>query len=116
MEQLRNELSETADDAKEYINLQLTLYKLKSAKLLSKLLVKLLKFFIFTNIALITLIFTSFAAATFIDSFSNTPGLGFAVVALFFVMVGVVLMVMRKRILEEPVIRMVVTYFFGKEQ
>ena len=71
MEQLRNELSETADDAKEYIDLQLTLYKLKGAKLLSKLLVKLLKIFIFTNIALITLIFTSFAAATFIDSYLN---------------------------------------------
>jgi|ADurb_Cas_02_Slu_FD_contig_21_5960794_length_725_multi_5_in_0_out_0_2 uncharacterized membrane protein YbhN (UPF0104 family) len=113
MEQLKNELSETAADAKEYLDLQIALYKLKGSKLISQILVKIIKIFIFTNISLIILIFASFALASFADSYFNIPGIGFGIIALFFVVVALILKVAQRRIFEEPVIKMVVNYIFG---
>ena len=113
--ELKNELSETAEDLKEHLNLYLDLYRLKAAISVSRVLANALKVFIFMNLILITLIFASFAMAYYLESLFAIPGIGFAVIAAFFVVVMVALWLCRGALLDRPVIQSVIKLFFPKK-
>lgn len=115
-QELKNELSETVEDIKEHLDLYFDLYKLKVAKSISRILVKALKIFIFTNIILVIMIFTSLAAANYIDSRFDIPGVGFAFIALFFIVILALVWWLRRFLLDQPIIKSVVKYIFTPNQ
>ena len=113
--ELKNELSETVEDIKEHLDLFLDLYKLRVAKSISGILVKALKIFIFTNLVLVILIFLSLATAYYIDSRFDTPGIGFAFISLFFTIILLLLWLLRRTLLDQPVIKSVIKFFFTQK-
>ncbi len=113
--ELKNEISETVEDIKEHLDLFLDLYKLKVAKSISGILVKALKIFIFTNLVMVVLIFLSLATAYYIDARFNTPGIGFAFIALSFTIILLLIWLFRRTLLDQPVIKSVIKFFFTQK-
>ncbi len=115
MDDLKKELNETIDDSKELLDLFVLSYKIKGARVLSKILIGLLKVFIFTNLTLIILIFASFALANFIDSFFEIKGVGFGIITLLFIIIALILWKMQKKFFEKPIVKMVINFIFGAQ-
>lgn len=111
-EDLKNEISDTVDDIKEHIILHYDLYKLKAAETTSKISASFVKFIVFSILSLVVLTLTLIATAQYIESLINIPGVGFGIVALVMALVTSIVWMVRRHIIEKPVIRFIVGLFF----
>lgn len=99
------------DDLKEYVNIRLQLVTLTVCELMSQVLASLVAnvamlFFIFLFI-----LFGSIAGGFALGQCLGSTALGFAIVASFYLLVAVVILLIKKRLVEKPLVNMFVKMF-----
>ena len=109
-----DDINDLRKDLLEYIEVKLDLIRIHTAENLSR---------IFSNVATIAVIgfllslmilFLSFAAGFYFGSLLDSNELGFLCVAGFYVLLLIVFLALRKRIVEQPVIKAMIRLFFPK--
>lgn len=111
-ESLSEELNETREEIEEYINTRVDLIRLHTAENLSrfasgmvvKTVVFILLFFAF--------LFVSLAAALFLNRFLGYQGIGYLTVAAFYCLLAGGFWLLRRRIIERPIIKSFIQLFF----
>nr|WP_319398411.1 phage holin family protein [uncultured Carboxylicivirga sp.] len=111
-EQLSEEIKEAKNDFEEYVKAQIDLVKLHSAENISRvvsgLLIKMVLFYLFFFV----LLFVSLAIAFWLEKIFDRSGIGFIIVASFYLVIGLIFMAFRKKLIQKPVIQSVVQLFF----
>jgi hypothetical protein len=108
------EISNIKKDIEEYIEVKFDLLRLQTAENISRILSKSVTTVIYICLMCIILLFLSFAAGYFLSSLLNSNGLGFLCVAGFYGLILAIFMILRKRIIQRPIIKAVVKLFFPK--
>jgi hypothetical protein len=108
------EISNIKKDIEEYIEVKFDLFRLQTAENISRILSNSVTAVIFICLLCIILLFLSFAAGYFCASLLNSNGLGFLCVAGFYGLILAIFMILRKRIIQRPIIKAVVKLFFPK--
>jgi Flp pilus assembly protein TadB len=111
-DEMKDNLSEMKEEFREYVEHQINLTKLHMVETLSKLTagfaVKLgVLYLLFFAILCISL-----AMAFFIGSLLESNGLGFAVVALMYVILALLFYALRRSLVEKPIITSYINLFF----
>jgi hypothetical protein len=101
-------------EIREYLEVRLDLIKLQTAEILSRLFSSALNTAIIGYLLFLILMFLSFAAGYFIASLLNSNELGFLCIAGFYILVLVIFLLLRKHIVERPVIQVIVKLLFPK--
>ena len=109
-----DDINDLRKDILEYVEVKFDLIRLHTAENLSR---------IFSNVATIAVIgylvslmilFLSFAAGFYLGSLLDSDELGFLCVAGFYALLFIVFLALRKRIVEQPVIKAMIRLFFPK--
>ncbi|WP_052345614.1 phage holin family protein [Alkaliflexus imshenetskii] len=111
---IKENLAEVKDEFEKYLDKRIDLTKIHVVEELSKFTsgfaVKLgvlyLLFFV--------LMFLSLATAFFLSDLLNSNGLGFTIVALFYLILAIVFYAMRHKWVEKPIIKAFIKLFFPK--
>lgn len=113
-----NNIDSIRDSVKEYVNLNVELYKLKSVENLSLLSNKAIVLLIYTMIGAVILQLLGFAAAFFIGDLLGNTALGFASVSILFAIALAIIYAKRDTLFIGKMIRMYMRMFFnsGKQQ
>lgn len=99
-------------DIIEYLETRLDLLRLHTAENISRIISKSANIAIVGYLLFLILLFLSFAAGFFIASRLHSNELGFLCVALFYFVVLVVFLLLRKQLVEKPVIQAIIKLFF----
>jgi fumarate reductase subunit D len=86
-----------------YINTKIELVKLQAADRISAVLAYLISKVIISILILFFILFGSFWAALYISHYMDNTYIGFAIVAIFYGLIGGLLFVFRKRFLINPI-------------
>jgi hypothetical protein len=103
-------------DILDYLEVKLDLIKLNIAESLSHFISKSVNIAITGFLLFFIFLFISFAAGFFIGSRLNSNELGFLCVAGFYSLLLVLFILLRKKIIERPVIKAIIKLFFSKNQ
>ena len=113
-EKLSEELNEVKDEFEEYINARLDLAKLHTAENLSRffssMLLKMGLFYLFFFV----LLFASLAVAFWLNHIFEGKGIGFLIVAGFYLIVALIFYAFRKALIQKPIIQSFIQLFFPK--
>jgi hypothetical protein len=101
-------------DILEYIEIRFDLVRLHMAENISRMMSSAINLTIIGYLLFFILLFLSFAAGFFMGSVFNSNELGFLFVACFYILVLVLFLVLRKKIVEKPVIKAIMKLFFPK--
>ena len=104
-EKLSEEINEVKDDFEEYVNARLDLAKLHTAENLSRffsgMLLKMGLFYLFFFV----LLFISLAIAFWLNHLFEGKGIGFFIVAGFYLLVALLFYALRKTLIQKPIIQ-----------
>ena len=113
-ENLSDEINEVKDDFEEYINARLDLAKLHTAENLSRffsgMLLKMGLFYLFFFV----LLFISLAIAFWLNHIFEGKGIGFFIVAGFYLVIAFIFYALRKTLIQRPIIQSFIQLFFPK--
>ncbi|MBK3518116.1 phage holin family protein [Carboxylicivirga marina] len=113
-EKLSEEINEVKDDFEEYINARLDLTKLHAAENLSRffsgMLIKMGLFYLFFFV----LLFISLAIAFWLNHIFEGEGIGFFMVASFYLLIAIIFFGLRKVLIQKPIIQSFIQLFFPK--
>ncbi|MBR8534535.1 phage holin family protein [Carboxylicivirga sediminis] len=113
-EHLSEEINEVKDEFEEYVNARLDLAKLHTAENLSRffsgMLIKMGLFYLFFFV----LLFISLAIAFWLNDLFEGKGVGFFIVAGFYLLIALLFYAMRKVLIQRPIIQSFVQLFFPK--
>jgi hypothetical protein len=101
-------------EIKEYVEVKFDLIRLHTAENLSRILTNMTTVVIGGYLLFLILMFLSFAGGFFFGSLLGSNEAGFLCVAGFYFLLLVVFLVLRKKIVEQPVIKAVVRFMFPK--
>jgi hypothetical protein len=103
------------DNVREYVDTQINIIKLKAINkggaVISSIIVGVAVGFL----SIFILMFLSFSAAYAISSATEKPFLGFLIVAGFYILLAVLLIVLKDKILTMPIINSLLNKFYYKE-
>jgi hypothetical protein len=102
------------DDIREYLDVRLDEIRLHTAESLSRILNSAASIVVIGYLFFFILLFLSFALSYFFAELFNSDALGFITVASFYIVVLVVFLLLRKKIVERPIIKAVVKLLFPK--
>ncbi|MCG8578706.1 MAG: phage holin family protein [Bacteroidales bacterium] len=113
-EKLNEEINEVKDDFEEYVNARLDLAKLHAAENLSRFFSgMILKIGLF-YLLFFVLLFVSLAAAFWLNHLFDGKGIGFFIVAGFYLLLALLFLALRKSLIQKPVIQSFIQLFFPK--
>jgi len=111
-DRLSDELNEVKDDFEEYVNAKMDLAKLHAAENLSRffsgMLIKMGLFYLFFFV----LLFISIAVAFWLNRVLSGDGIGFFIVAAFYFLCAMLFLLLRKALVQRPIIKSFVQLFF----
>ena len=108
------DLNSIRKDIREYIEVRLDLLRLHTAENISRILSSAVTAAVIGYLLLIILLFLSFAGGFFFGSLLHSNELGFLCVAGFYLLVLLIFLVVRKDLVEKPIIKSVMNLFFPK--
>ncbi|HVZ56345.1 MAG TPA: phage holin family protein [Chitinophagaceae bacterium] len=108
-------VEELAAHIKEYIHIRIAAVKLSTAEKTSKIIANLLAVVIVVVIFLFFLLFLSLAAAYALAKWTGAFYWGFLLVAVLYLVAGIVVWKMRERILRFPILNALLQQFFNEE-
>lgn len=108
------EFKDIKNDLQEYIEVRLNLIKLHTAENISRILSQTATFAIVGYLMFFILLFFSFAVGFFLAERFHSNELGFLTVAGIYLILLILFLIVRKRIIERPIIKIVVKLFFPK--
>jgi hypothetical protein len=101
-------------DFLEYIQVQFDLIRLQTAENISRIFSKAANLVIIGYLVLFVLLFLSFSAGFYISSLLNSDELGFLCVAGFYFLLLLIFLLLRKQIVDRPIIKAILKVFFPK--
>jgi hypothetical protein len=108
------EINNIRKDIQEYIEVKVDLIRLHLAEDLSRFSSSAVSAVILGYLLFFILLLLSFAAGYFFASLLHSNELGFLCIAGFYVLVLLIFLVLRKRIIEKPIIKSVMRLLFPK--
>jgi uncharacterized membrane protein YqjE len=111
-EQKQSFFEETQDLVEEYVGNRLQLLKLQTAEKSAKLVSLLLTVLVMALLCFFILLFLSITAGYFLAQKTGSLFTGFGIVAVFYVLLLVVILYLRKRVLDKYISDTVVRIFF----
>ncbi len=110
------DLSEIADDTKEaaqlYVKYKIDYYKLHVAERLTRLATFAIGGVLFLAMLLLFLLFTSLAAAIYLGDVLGNNIFGFLIVGIFYLIGMAVLLLLRGRLIQKPILKIVINELF----
>jgi hypothetical protein len=104
-EKINQTLVETIDNIKEYINLKTELVSLIFIEKASKIFSSVFMLIIFLQLLFFALLFLSLAFAAWLNSITDSMVLGYLILAAFYLIIGVIIFVSRKKFFVDPMIK-----------
>ena len=108
------DLSKIKQEIQEYLEVRLDLLKLHTAENISRILSNTATIAIIGYLLFFILLFLSFSAGYFFATKLHSNELGFLCVAGIYLVLLVIFLILKKRIVERPVIKAIVRLFFPK--
>jgi hypothetical protein len=112
---IKETFEEIPTKANSALNSQVAYYKLFLFRFIAKSSYGLITFFVVAFASLLVLFFLSLAGAYAIGEALGSNGLGFAIVGIFYILVAVVALVLRKRLIEKPLLEKLSEIYFKAE-
>lgn len=112
-EELEHNLAEAQESAQSYLDNSLQYYKLKGFKMMMKSIGALIKMALISILAVLALSCFSVGAALGAGALLDNNALGFVLVGLFYVLLGVVLYLLRCR-LDKPLLKKFSEFYFDE--
>ena len=112
---IKETFEEIPTKANSALNSQVAYYKLFLFRFIAKSSYGLITFFVVAFASLLVLFFLSLAGAYAIGEALGSNGLGFAIVGIFHILVAVVALVLRKRLIEKPLLEKLSEIYFKAE-
>ena len=112
---IKETFEEIPTKANSALNSQVAYYKLFLFRFIAKSSYGLITFFVVAFASLLVLFFLSLAGAYAIGEALGSNGLGFAIVGIFYILVAVVALVLRKRLIEKPLLGKLSEIYFKAE-
>jgi len=109
-----DDINDLRKDILEYIEVRFDQIRLHTAESLSRIFSDVAKMAVIGYLFSLMLLFLSFAAGFYLGSLLNSNELGFICVAGFYLLLIILFLLLRKRIVEKPVIKAMVRLFFPK--
>ena len=111
-ENLTDEIGEVKDDLEEYVNAKLDLAKLHAAENISRffsgMIIKMGIFYLLFFV----LLFVSIAVAFWLNNIFSDKGIGFLIIAGFYLLCALIFFLLKKILVEKPIIKSFVQLFF----
>lgn len=111
-EELNEEFKEAKYDFEEYAKARIDLIKLHSAESISRFLSGLITKMVLYYLFFFVLLFASLATAFWLEKILNSRVLGFIIIAVFYLTLGILFMSFRRKLIEKPIIQSVIHLFF----
>ncbi|MCA0958666.1 phage holin family protein [Muricauda ruestringensis] len=112
-EDIKEQVGYVEDGVKNYLKNSLDLYRLQSFKSMMKGITMATKALFIGGFASIALLFLSISAAFWLGSWTGNTATGFLIVGCFYVLIGIVLFILRKRI-EKPLLKRFSKFYFDE--
>jgi len=109
-----DEIDDIKKNILEYIEVKLDLIRLHTAENLSRIFSNAATIAIAGYLLFLAVIFLSFAGGFFIGSLLHSNESGFLCVGVFYFLLLILFLLLRKRIVERPIIKAMVRLFFPK--
>lgn len=113
MNESTNSFTQVFERLKTYITLQAEIILLTAGEKAAIFLAKLISNSVLVFFGILIFIFASFAAAFALSSWFNSYGLGFLTVALFYLLVVIIFIMLRRKYVEKPLIDKFISLFFS---
>lgn len=111
-ENVANDIKEAKDDVENYVNAKIDMIKLHVAENLSRIVSgMIIKMVLAVFLVLITF-FVSMAGAVWIDHIYSNSGIGFIIVAAFYLVLSIIFILLRRKIITKPIIQSFIQLFF----
>lgn len=111
-EKLKENAEEVQENAKAFIESNIAYYRLLGFKIAIKSTTMLLKIFLITICVVMVLLFFSIAGALVLGSALNSNSLGFLIVGGIYLVLGLVIYLVKNKIVERPIIDIFSDIFF----
>lgn len=112
-EEIKEQFLEAEHSTKSYVKNSIDFYRLKSFKSMMQGITMAAKVFLVGSMVLLALLFLSIGLAYWLGSFLNNISQGFLVIGLVYVLFGILLFVMRKK-LERPILKKFSEFYFDE--
>ncbi len=112
---LKEELNNGKDDVQDYLNARLDLLRLNMAENFSKVLSGFIIKSVILFVLFFALLFVSLAIANWLNATYDYPGIGFIFVAGFYLLFIIVFWMLRRVLIEKPIIQSMIEIFFPPE-
>jgi len=109
------EINSIRKDIQEYLEVQLDLIRLHTAESLSRVFSKIAIFAITGFLLLLILIFFSLAAGFYLGEIMGSEFIGFLIVSGFYLVVLIAFLLLRKKLVERPIIKAMVKIMFPNQ-
>jgi hypothetical protein len=113
---LSDQISGLVENIRTYITSKVDLLLLTSVEKVARLQSSFITIIILLNIAGFTLLFITIAAAVWLGEIFNNYKIGFLFMAVFYLLLGIIVLVFRKQIIDKKVIRSLIKILFPKEK
>jgi len=107
-------MEELTENLKKYVNTNYELFKLQAAERASVLGAGLIGWAIIGFVVVLFVFFLSLCAGFYLSALLNNPYAGFVIITGFYLLVGLVLVLGRKKLLEGPLREKIVRIIFSK--
>ncbi len=115
MEKAFAKAEELVDNIKEYVNNRMESAKLSTAEKTSSIIAMLVAGMTMAFVLLFFLVFAGIAASLGLGEWLGVPWLGFLIMALFYLLLGIVVWLARSPLIQMPIIRLLLKQLFNKE-
>jgi hypothetical protein len=113
-DKLSEEINEVKDEFEEYVNARLDLAKLHAAENLSRFFSGMILRIGLFYLLFFVLLFVSLATAFWLNHIFDGKGIGFFIVAGFYLLLALLFLALRKSLIQKPVIQSFIQLFFPK--
>jgi ABC-type multidrug transport system fused ATPase/permease subunit len=110
-EEIKEQFLEAEQSTKSYVKHSIDFYRLKSFKSMMKGITMAAKIFLVGSMVILALLFLSISLAFWMGSYFESTTQGFLMVGLVYVLFGIVLFLIRKK-LERPLLRRFSEFYF----
>ncbi len=114
-EKMEKNLSKTIENIKQYVNLKTELYSLIIIERTAKVLSRVILLLIVTMLMFFFLLFLSFAFVQWFGYATGSESVGYVIIAAFYLLIGVVIFRLRKRLFLDPLLRGITEIFAEDE-
>ncbi|MBE0637068.1 MAG: hypothetical protein IH598_00940 [Bacteroidales bacterium] len=115
-EKIEKHLHKTVENIKQYVDLKTELFSLIVIERMAKVLSRVSVLMILTMLLFFFLLFVSLALVGWLGSLTGSESLGYIIIAVFYLIIGVILYMLRKQIFLDPLLKGIIGIFEEEEE